>query len=153
MNRMRPICGLAFCLMSSATFGYEANGIGLGASEETVLKRFPTAYCKPLEWTSRAADRRCDEPKALIGGVESRITFYLKQDRVQAFDVRFESRDAARLAAFLEKRYGAASGERGARTRLQWDKDGERAVLTSQADKRRAFFTVSRGDFEDQIYR
>ena len=30
---------------------------------------------------------------------------------------------------------------------------GERAVLTAQADKRRGFFTVSRGDFEEEIYR
>jgi hypothetical protein len=36
---------------------------------------------------------------------------------------------------------------------VMWEKGAERAVLTSQSEKRRAFFTVSRGDFEDEIYR
>jgi hypothetical protein len=159
---MRAILGLVLLFMSCVCAAYDANGISLGATEKAVLERFPTAACKPLQWTSRAADRRCDGLKVLIGGVESRITFYLKQDRVQAFDVRFESKDAERLAAFLKKRYGAPTGEKreklenrggGELYKLEWDKGGARAVLTSQSEKRRAFFTVSRGDFEDEIYR
>jgi hypothetical protein len=76
--------------------------------------------------------------------------------------VRFESKDAERLASFLKKRYGAPSGETRAKLgepragelyKVQWEKGAERAVLTSQSEKRRAFLTVSRGDFEDEIYR
>jgi hypothetical protein len=147
---------------SPAWANYDANGVVLGATEKTVLQRYPAAACKPLQWASNAADRRCDDPKVALGGVMSRITFYLKQDRVQAFDVRFESKDTERLVAFLKKHYGAPAGETRARLesraggevyKVEWEKDGERAVLTSQAEKRRGFFTVSRGDFEEQIYR
>jgi hypothetical protein len=162
MTPMRALLGTVLVSLSPVCAAYDANGVSLGASEKAVLERFPAAACKPLQWTSDAADRRCDDPKAVLGGVASRITFYLKQDRVQAFDVRFESKDAERLAAFLKKRYGAPSGETrekleqrrgGELYKLEWEQGGERAVLTSQSEKRRAFFTVSRGDFEDEIYR
>jgi hypothetical protein len=64
--------------------------------------------------------------------------------------------------AYLKNRYGAPASEKREKLekrresdlyRLHWQKDGERAVLTAQTDKRRGFFTVSRGDFEEQIYR
>ena len=159
----KAFVALALALSTSVCAAYDANGVRLGATEKTVLERFPAAHCKPLQWASAAADRRCDDAKALIGGVPSRITFYLKADRVQAFDVRLESKDAERLAAFLKQRYGAPADERraalehrpggGELYKVQWQKGEERAVLTSQSAKRRAFFTVSRGDFEDEIYR
>ncbi len=156
--------GLAALLLSLASVcaAYDANGVSLGATEKAVLEHFPSAACKPLQWTSHAADRRCDDTKVVIGGVLSRITFYLKHDQVQAFDVRFESRDAERFAQFLKKRYGAPAAETrekleprrgGELYKALWEKGRERAVLTSQSEKRRAFFTVSRGDFEDEIYR
>jgi hypothetical protein len=162
---MKAIVGVAILYSSCASAAYDANGVALGAPEKSVLQQFPSAHCQPLQWTSRAADRRCDDSKAVIGGVVSRITFYLKQDRVQAFDVRLESKDAEQLAAFLKKRYGAPSGETrdkfdkgdkrgvGELYKVHWQKDGERAVLTSQSEKRRALLTVSRGDFEEEIYR
>jgi hypothetical protein len=165
MTRMRAILGLAILFAGSASAGYDANGVALGASEKALLQQFPSAHCQALQWASRAADRRCDDAKAVIGGVMSRITFYLKQDRVQAFDVRVEGKDADQLAAFLKKRYGAPSGETrdkfdkgdkrgtGELYKVHWEKGGERAVLTSQSEKRRALFTVSRGDFEEEIYR
>lgn len=163
MAPIRTIVALALALTASVCGAYDANGVVLGASEKAVLERFPTAFCKPLQWSSAAADRRCDDTKVVIGGVQSRITFYLKADRVQAFDVRFESKDSERLAAFLKERYGAPSDETratledrprgGELYKVQWQKGEERAVLTSQSAKRRAFFTVSRGDFEEQIYR
>lgn len=162
MMRMRALLGIALLSLTSVCAAYDANGVSLGATENAVMEHFPTAACKPLQWTSHAADRRCDDSKFVIGGVASRITFYLKQDRVQAFDVRFESKDAGRLAAFLKKRYGAPAGETreklehrsgGELYKVQWQKGGERAVLTSLSEKRRAFFTVSRGEFEDEIYR
>jgi hypothetical protein len=159
---MRAILGLAILCASSAAAAYDANGVALGASEKAVLQQFPSAHCVPLQWTSRAADRRCDDSKVLIGGVASRITFYLKQDRVQAFDVRFDSKDAQSLAAFFKKRYGTPAGEtrdnldkRGAGElyKVRWEKGDERAVLTAQGEKRQALFSVSRGDFEEEIYR
>jgi hypothetical protein len=159
---MRALLGVVLLLASRVCGAYDANGIALGASEKAVLEQFPAALCKPLQWTSDAADRRCDDTKVVIGGVASRITFYLKQDRVQAFDVRLESKDAERFAQFLKKRYGAPATETrekleprraGELYKVLWEKSGERAVLTSQSEKRRAFFTVSRGEFEDEIYR
>jgi hypothetical protein len=34
-----------------------------------------------------------------------------------------------------------------------WENAGERAVLTAQLEKRRASLLVSRGDFDEEIYR
>ena len=152
---------LLFLARPAAWAAYDANGIALGASEKAVTTQFPSAFCKPLQWTSQAADRRCDDSKIVFGGVMSRITFYLKQDRVQAFDLRFESRDTERLVSFLKSRYGAPATETrdkdtkrgGDLTKLLWEIGGERAVLVSQSDKRRASLTVSRGAFEEEIYR
>ena len=142
---------------------YDANGVALGASEKHVASRFPVAYCKPLQWNSRAADRRCDDAKARFAGVDARITFYLKNDEVQAFDVRFDSQDAERVAAFLKSRYGEPSAESREKTdarggprevyKVRWQQGDQQAVLTATMDKRRASLTVSRGDFEDEIYR
>src|SRR6185503_5417856 len=149
MRRMRALLALAiFFFVRPAAAAYDANGVALGATEQAVLQQFPSAHCQALQWTSRAADRRCDDSKAVIGGVMSRITFYLKKDRVEAFDVRVDSKDADQLAAFLKKRYGAPSSETrdkfdkgdkrggGELYTVHWEKDGERAVLTSLSEKR-----------------
>jgi len=141
---------------------YDANEIVLGATEKAVAAKFPSAHCKALEWTSVAADRRCDDAKILFGGVQARITFYLKQDRVQAFDVRYESKDTERLVQFLKPRYGApvteirqkaAERKGGDLVKLEWKKGDEQALLVSQTEQRRASLTVWRGDFEEEIYR
>jgi hypothetical protein len=118
-----------------------------------VSKRFPGITCQALQWSSRAADRRCDD-RTVVGGVNGRITFYLRDDRVQAFDMRFDTIDTQRLAAHLKSRYGAPASEHKEKVyKAEWRKGGERAVLIAQSDKRRGFFTVSRGDFEEEIYR
>lgn len=164
---MRNKWGLTLLLLLAAAparAGYDANGVQLGASEKSILKQFPSAHCKPLEWTSRAADRRCDDARVSFGGAEARITFYLKNGEVQAFDVRFDSRDAQRVAAFLKTRYGAPVAEvreKPARAgkaprdiyRVRWEQGRDRAVLTAQMDRRRAVLSVSRGDFEEELYR
>ena len=75
--------------------------------------------------------------------------------------MRFDTKDAERLAAFLKKRYGAPAERPAPSSRLaaatlykvEWKKGEERAVLTSQTEKRRASLTVWRGDFEEEIYR
>ena len=160
MTRMRALFGLILLYSVCVQAAYDANEVVLGASEKVVLKQFPAAHCAPLQWKSKAAERRCDDSKIVLGGVPGRITFYLKRDRVEAFDVRFDTKDADRMAAFLKGRYGAPAEEtranpeaRGPLYKVEWKKGQERAVLTSQGEKRRASLTVWRGDFEDEIYR
>ena len=160
MRGMRAILGLVLLYAGCAHAAYDANDIALGASEKAVLKQFPAAHCAALQWKSKAAERRCDDSKITLGGVPGRITFFLKRDRVEAFDVRFDTKDAERMAAFLKKRYGAPTEEnranleaRGPIYKVEWKMGEERAVLTSQGEKRRASLTVWRGDFEDEIYR
>jgi hypothetical protein len=143
--------------------GYDANDVTLGATEQDIKKKFPSAFCKPLEWTSKAADRRCDDAKIVVGGIAARVTFYLKTDAVQAIDVRFDIKDTERMAAFLKQRYGAPSAEArdtivdGDKKRevykVRWERGKDYAVLTAQLDKRRGELTVARGNFEEEIYR
>jgi len=161
MTRMRAILGLVLLYAGCVHAAYDANDVALGASEKAVLKQFPAAHCAPLQWKSKAAERRCDDSKMTLGGVPGRITFYLKRDRVEAFDVRVDTKDAERLASFLKNRYGAPSNESRAKLeargdelyKVEWKKGEERAVFTALKEKRRASLTVWRGDFEDEIYR
>ncbi len=148
----------------AAVAAYDANGVALGANEKAVVKRYPSAHCEPLQWKSRAADRRCDDAKISFAGVSARITFYLKNDAVEAFDVRFDTRDAERVAKFLKSRYGAPSAETRDKVqtrkgeerdiyKVRWEKGAERALMTALMEKRRASLLVWRGDFENEIYR
>ena len=156
--RLLSLALLALSLPAAAA--YDINGVKLGASEREVRKLFPLAYCKPLEWQSTAADRRCDDAKAVVGGIEARITFYLRGDAVQAFDLRFESRDLERLLAGLKSRYGKPASEtrdpgRGGAEiyKALWEDGKDRAVLVSQADKKRSQLTVTRGNFDEELYK
>jgi hypothetical protein len=153
---------LLFLGFSSLEAAYDANGVALGASERDVKKVYPTAYCKPLEWKSDAADRRCDDAKVSFNGVPGRITFYIRNDAVQAFDLRFHARELERLVAVLKSRYGKPVSEtRDSLTsrdgtelyKALWESGKDRATLTSQAAKNRGQLTVSRGNFEEEIYR
>ena len=155
---------ISFLIATGAVAAYDADGVPLGASEREVRKRYPTARCKALEWESKAADRRCDDAKATFAGIEARITFYLRKGTVEAFDVRFDTRFADRIASTLTKRYGKpVSEEREAAERkgeperqlykVLWENKAERAVLTALSDKRRASLIAWRGDFEEEIYR
>jgi hypothetical protein len=164
MAAMRCLSG--FLLLFApfvAGAAYDANGVALGAGENDIKKRFPSAYCKALEWASRAADRRCDDAKISFGGAEGRITFYLKNGAVQAFDVRFDTKDLDRVVAQLKSRYGKplseakdSVGPQGKERELYkvlWENGTDRAVLTSQRDQKRAALLVSRGKFDEEIYR
>src|SRR5213594_4008419 len=104
---MRKISLLAMLLAALPAAAYDVNGVGLGARESEVKKRFPSIHCKELEWKSLAAERRCDDSKVAFGGAEVRITLYLRKDAVQAFDVRFDAKDTERVAAFAKARYRA----------------------------------------------
>jgi hypothetical protein len=153
---------LALSLSPLAWAAYDANGVVLGADEDAVRRAYPSAHCKPLEWQSRAADRRCDDSRIRFGGAEARITFYLRRDKVEAFDVRFDTRDLDRVVAFLKERYGKPATEQrdtlGDKKPRQvykalWEGKEERAALVGQFDKRRASLLVSRGSFEEEIYK
>jgi hypothetical protein len=146
----------------AAHAAYDANGVALGSSEADLMKRFPSAHCKKLEWESRAADRRCDDSRIVFGGVEARVTFYLRRDKVEAFDVRFDSQKLDAVLGFLKERYGKPASEQrdtvGDKTPRQvykalWEGKGERAALVSRSDQRRGSLLVSRGNFEEEIYK
>lgn len=159
--RSVPIPFLFFLALPA--WGFDAGGVGLGASEADVLRHYPAARCRPLEWKSDAAQRRCDDAKAEIAGVQARVTFFLKGDAVQGFDVRFDAQHLERVAAFLKERFGKPVSEahekiesrRESRElyKLRWQQGRDRAVLTSQVKRRRVDLNVWRGDFDTEIYR
>ena len=143
----------AFHVAPSAAAAYDANNVALGASENDIKKRFPSAYCKALEWASRAADRRCDDSRITFAGVDASVTFYLRRNAVEAFDVRFDHRDLQLALKYLRQRYGTPALEGTGPLLAQWKDKAERAVLTSEKGRRRASLLVSRGAFEDEIYK
>jgi hypothetical protein len=161
---MMEKAALILLLAALPAWGYDANGVALGAPEAEVRKTFPSARCRALEWQSRAAERRCDDARIVFGGAEARITVYLKADRVQAFDVRFDERDLERVTGFLKSRYGKPlaetrekierrGGEAREITKIRWEKGTERAVLTSQLKAKRVDLSVWLGNFDEEIYR
>jgi hypothetical protein len=162
---MRQLLAIILSLLAlPAAAAYDVREINLGASEKDIRRALPSAHCKALEWESRAADRRCDDSRVEFGGVEVRVTFYLRKDALEAFDVRFHGRDLDRLVAFLKGRYGEPQSEsrdsikreRGKTReiyRALWENSRERAVLTAQLDKRVGSMLVSRGNFDEEIYK
>ena len=162
---MARLLFLALMLVANAALSaYDANGVPLGGSEKDVKKSFPSAFCKPLEWSSSAADRRCDDAKAPFAGIETRITFYLKKDVIQAFDLRFDTKDLDKVVAHLKSRYGKPASEvkdnleRAGKAprevyKALWEKGADRAALVAQMEKKRAALTVSRGNWEEEIYK
>ena len=155
---------LGLIYLQNASAAYDANGVALGASEKDVKKGFPSALCKPLEWKSAASDRRCDDAKIAFAGAEARITLYLKNDAVQAFDLRFNTVDLDKVVAHLKTRYGKPHSEvkdavdrvgKEARVtyKVLWEEGKDRAALVAQMEKKRASLTVSRGNWEEEIYR
>jgi hypothetical protein len=134
---------------------FDVNGVRLGDAERVVKQHFPNAHCQPLQWESRAADRRCDDSRTVVAGLETRITVYLKDDAVEAFDLRFRSDAADSFAKLVSERYGAAPVEKKtekAQTR-SWRKNNERALLTTAPGQRRATLLVWRGAFYEEIYK
>src|SRR5438445_5700814 len=119
---------LAF--VASAAAAYDVNEVALGASEKEIKQRFPHANCRALEWPTRAADRRCDDSRVSFGGVEASVTFYLRRDAVEGFDVRFDRGELERVMGFLRKRYGAPVAAGPEPVKAEWKDKAERAVLT-----------------------
>ncbi len=162
---MRNIAlAVLFAGVAPAQAALDIKDIAIGAKEQDVKRHLPSIHCKPLEWESKAADRRCDDSRVVFGGVEVQVTFYLKNDAVEAFDVRFNTRELDRLVGFLKTRYGKPETEtretidrKGDKPRevykALWQNGKQRAVLIAQLEKRRASMLVSRGDFDEEIYR
>jgi len=166
---MRRLALLALWIAAHAAFAYDLNGVPIGGDEHAVKKAFPSAYCKPLEWSSTVADRRCDDAKILVGGVPGRVTIYLKAGAIQAVSVRFDINDRDRVISHLKSRWGPPSGEKTetiARKgkdgkskddrkvyKVNWEKGNERALLTAQSDRKRGSLEVWRGNFIDEIYK
>lgn len=160
----KTLLALLSLLAMPAGAAYDVRQINLGASEKDIRHALPSAHCKALEWQSKAADRRCDDSRVDFGGVETRVTFYLRKDTVEAIDVRFDTRQLERFVAFVKGRYGPPQSEN--RDKIQrdgkksrevyralWESPKERAVLTAQLEKRIASMVVSRGNFDEEIYK
>jgi len=136
-----------------AMAAYDVNDLTLGASEGQIKQHFPNVNCRALEWQSRAADRRCDDSRIRFGGVDASVTFYLKRDALEGFDVRFDRRELARVKQFVDGRYGKPAREGQTPPSAEWKSDGERARLSAEASRRRASLFVWRGAFEDELYK
>lgn len=161
---MKKIFFLLLCLLAAPALAYDVNGIRLGGKEIDVKKAMPSALCKPLEWKSDAADRRCDDAKVAVGGVETRIAVFLKAGVVQAYDIRFDVKELERVKAHLKANWGeplaeatdviARQGKPDRKVfKMRWEKGAERALLVAQLEKKRASLEVSRGNFPVEIYR
>lgn len=158
------LLAVVFAAPALAQKPFAANGVPLGGSEADVKKRFPSAHCKPLEWKTDAAERRCDDANIAMGSVAAKITFYLKADAIQAFDVRYDSQDTAQFVADLKAVFGAPKAEtrdiisrKGKDDRevykVLWESGRDRAVLTVLKERSRAQLEVSRGNFAEEVYR
>ena len=147
-----------------AAAAYEVNGVALGGKEVDVLKAFPSARCKPLEWKSDAADRRCDDAQISLGGTMGKVTVFLKAGVIQAMDLRFDIKDVGQIKQTLRSRWGEPQAEatetftaKDKKDRsvfkMRWEKGADQAVFTAQMDKKRATLEISRGNFLVEIYR
>ena len=146
---------LLFVASTAAVAGFDINEVGLGASEEEIKAKFKEANCRELEWTSRVADRRCDDSRVKVGGIDASVTFYLKRGAIEGYDVRFDKGQFKRMSEFLAGRYGKPAAEKtsGLGSIVEWKNKGERARLSAEQGRRRASLLVWRGAFEDEIYK
>ena len=161
---MRRLLFLLFFLSSIPALAYDIKGMRIGGKEIDVKKVMPSAHCKPLEWKSDAADRRCDDAKLSLGGAEARITVFLKADAIQAFSLSFDVKELDRVKAHLRGQWGAplaevtetiARKDKADRKvfRMRWEQGAEYAVIVGQLEKKRATLDIARGSFAEDIYR
>ena len=149
---------MLLCLAAFPALAYDVNSLRLGGREIDVKKAHPSAYCKALEWKSDAADRRCDDAQASLGGVQVKITVFLKADVIQAIDLRFAIADLERVKAVLRDRWGKPLAEvtdnraqaQGPAGLQEAGGKGRRAILTAQLEQKRAR-VGSRAELSDEI--
>jgi hypothetical protein len=156
--------GVALALAPLTAAAFDVNGVALGAREDDIRRAMPSAHCQPLEWKSRAAERRCDDARIVFAGVAAHVTLYLKGDAVQAFDLRFAIGRREAVMAWLRSAWGAPALERVETVdrrghgehriyRARWKQGRDQALLTAPLDRKRATLSAWRGDFEAEIYR
>jgi hypothetical protein len=163
---LRILILIALAFLALPALAYDVNGVAIGGKEIDVKKAFPSVHCKELEWRTDAADRRCDDALIQLGGVEAKVTFYLKAGIIRAFDLRFDIKDVDKVKAVLKSRWGAPLAEAtetiGARKKgekdrhvfkVRWEKGEDHAILTAQLEKKRAGVEAARGKFFDEVYR
>ena len=161
---MKRLFFVTLLFLSLPAIAYDINGVKLGGREVEVKKAFPSVHCKALEWKSDAADRRCDDARISLGGVQARITVFLKADSIQAYDLRFDVKELERVKAHLKARWGAPLAEateviarRDKEDRkvfkMRWEKGADRALLVAQLERKNATLEISRGNFPVEIYR
>jgi hypothetical protein len=155
MGRSTLSALLLLVASNSAVAAFDVNEVALGASEQEIKAKFKEANCRELEWPSRAADRRCDDSRVKVGGIDASVTFYLKQGAIEGYDVRFDKGQFARMSKFLVERYGTPAVDKtsGLGSTVEWKNKGERARLSAEQGRRRASLLVWRGAFEDEIYK
>jgi hypothetical protein len=155
---------MALLLAAAPALAFDIEGVALGGREEQVKQAFPSAHCKPLEWKSDAADRRCDDARISLAGVDSRITVYLRNGSIQALDLRFDAAQLGRVKAHLVQRWGMPVSEAIETTaradkadrkvlKMRWQKGADSAHLVAQLDRKRGALEIGRGTFFDDIYR
>ena len=144
---------LSYTVMAAAAF--DVNEVVLGANESDIKAKFKEANCRELEWPSRAADRRCDDSRVKIAGMDASVTFYLRQGALEGVDVRFDKGQFERMSKFLVERYGKPAVQKSSAlgSTVEWKAKGERARLSAEQGRRRASLLVWRGAFEDEIYK
>ena len=152
-NRKWGLTPFIFLLALPALAAFDLNDVALGASEQQVKSRFPQANCHPLEWKSRAADRRCDDSRIKVGGMDASITFYLKRDAVEGFDLRFDAPNVVPMRKLLAQRYGEPAVIDEGDVKAEWKSNGEHARITAEQGRRRASLLVWRGAFEEELYK
>ena len=163
---MKLVLAIVLGLLSSVASAYDVNGVGLGSKELDVKKTFPSVHCKELEWRTDAADRRCDDAHIVVGGVEAKVTYYLKAGIIRGFDLRFDVKDLEKMKSLLIARWGQPMTQVtetiGARKKdqkdrqvfkMRWEKSGDRALLAAQLEKKRVTVEVERGNFFQEIYK
>ena len=161
---MKRILFVLLFLPALAFGAFDANGVVLGDNELAIKKVFPGIHCKALEWKSDAADRRCDDAKIPFGGVEARVTFYLKADVIRGFDVRFDTSNLTPVADYLKRRYGKPLSEAREKIvrknkeecevfKILWEAGQDKAMLSALSTGKRGSLSVSRGNFDNEIYR
>ena len=161
---MKKLLAMLLWLPVLPALAFDLNGVALGGKEIDAKKAMPSSLCKLLEWKSDAADRRCDDAKVAVGGVETRITVFLKADAIQAYEVRFDMKELERIKLHLRKRWGEPLAEatevivrkdkpERKVLKMRWERGADRALLVAQLEKKRASLEVSRGNFPVEIYR
>ena len=88
-----------------------------------------------------------------MANLDGSVTFYLRQDAVEGFDLRFEKAVLPAMSKHFLERYGKPVIADREDIVYEWKAGDERARLTAEKGRRRASLLVWRGTFETEIYK